>query len=368
MAKKLEDSNNVNKTEASIQTMIGPYRKWAGAQRRNGNTDNYNKGSGKGAPANNNNYNNDGGGGGKGASAGKNNNDDNNHDNGNGHGAATGGDYYNTKCNNNNNKDSGTEFTVKGKGKAKGKGAGYVPYPASKGKSKGKGKGDLLDGTAFEDGHIPMIDAFSDGNGKPLAQIHTDQSSMDMDNNVFLGDIPTTFWRGMNNRSVGPSAAIVRGTLLAMIAHDAKGELRARLRPKEIELPLSKDNKTQPKNATCLLCQLGDEDIHYTPKISNIAPPTAKYASLSTRIYKKIAPTLFPQVTTPKGYEEHIRSFLGKELLYSNVTPVKTMHKHDLQWKDEPQEAQLGWSHVQTDKLEEAIMRSGRNAPSFTET
>ena len=74
----LEDSNNVDKTKASIQTMIGPYRKWAGAQKRKGGTDYYNKGSGKGAPANNNNYNNgnnDGGGGGKGASVGKNNND-----------------------------------------------------------------------------------------------------------------------------------------------------------------------------------------------------------------------------------------------------------------------------------------------------
>ena len=47
MANKLEDSNNVNKTEANIQTMIGPYRKWAAAQRRNGYNDKYNKGSGK---------------------------------------------------------------------------------------------------------------------------------------------------------------------------------------------------------------------------------------------------------------------------------------------------------------------------------
>ena len=65
------------------------------------------------------------------------------------------------------------------------------------------------------------------------------------------------------------------------------------------------------------------------------------------------------------GYEEHIRAFLGKELLYPNVTPVKTLHKHDMQWKDEPQEVQLGWSHVHSAKLEEALKRSGRNGTFF---
>ena len=34
MAAKLNDSTNVAKTEHNIQTMIGPYKKWAAAQRR----------------------------------------------------------------------------------------------------------------------------------------------------------------------------------------------------------------------------------------------------------------------------------------------------------------------------------------------
>ena len=110
---------------------------------------------------------------------------------------------------------------------------------------------------------------------------------------------------------------------------------------------------------------MGDDDIIYMPKISNVAPPTAKYSSLSTRIYKTFNAAFFPQVTTTKGYEEHIRSFLGKELLYANVTPAKTLHKHDMQWKNEPQEVQLGWAHVQTAKLEAALQRSGQKGTFF---
>ena len=137
--------------------------------------------------------------------------------------------------NNNNNK-----------GKGKGKGAGYVPNPASKGKSKRKGKGiAFLDHVAFEDAHIPMMQGFPDAKGKPATQIHTNSASMDMELNVYLGDAATTMERVMKSRTVDPSAAIVQGIMPAMIAHDTDGLLRARLRPKEIQLPISKDQKTQ---------------------------------------------------------------------------------------------------------------------------
>ena len=158
MAKKLEDSYNVNKTEASIQTMIKPYRQWHGAQRRKKNI-NGNDGSGNDASANDNNY------------------------------------------NNTNNKGSGKGFTVvQNNNNNKGKGKGKGPNPTSNGESKGKGKAtSFLDGVAFEDACIPMIEAFSNGKGKHSTQIHTDNASMDMDNNVCLGDVATTIARGMKN-------------------------------------------------------------------------------------------------------------------------------------------------------------------------
>ena len=180
-AAKMENNTNANKTEADIQVMIKPYRQWSGSQRRkntdkNDNYYNNNKGSGKGASADGNDYNN-------------NNND------GSGNGAPTGG-YYNT-----NNKGSGKGFTVvqnSNNNKGKGKGKGLNPTP--KGKSKGKGKNAFLDGVSFEDAYIPMIEAFSNRKGKHATQIHTDEASMDMDNNVYLGDVATTMVRGMKTR------------------------------------------------------------------------------------------------------------------------------------------------------------------------
>ena len=132
-AAKMENNTNANNTEADIQVMIKPYRQWSGSQRRknigtdkNDNTDSFNY---------HNNFNDKGSG--KGASA-----------------------------SNTDNKGSGKGFTVvqnnnNNKGKGKGKGAGYSPNPTSKGKSKGKGKAtSFLDGVAFEDAFIPMIEAF----------------------------------------------------------------------------------------------------------------------------------------------------------------------------------------------------------------
>ena len=99
--------------------------------------------------------------------------------------------------------------TTTKRNKGKGKGG---PNPTPKGKSKGKGKTAFLDGVAFEDAYILMIEAFSNGKGKHSTQIHTDNASMDMDNNVYLGDVATTMVREMKNRSAGPSAAIVQST------------------------------------------------------------------------------------------------------------------------------------------------------------
>ena len=181
-----------------------------------------------------------------------------------------------------------------------------------------------------------------------------------MDNNGFMCGTSTLNldWP----KTSGPSAAMVPSAMAALEAHDVDGKMRKRFRPQEITVPLSEDENTPPVNTKVVICQLGDEDIVYKPKVCSIAPPIAKYSSLSTRIYKTFNATSFPQVTTTKVYEEHIRSFLGKELLYANITPVKTLHKHDIQWKNEPQEVQLGWAHVQ---VEAALQKSGQKGTFF---
>ena len=213
MAKALEELHVQAKLEAQLQNMIKPYRHWAGAQRRKPNDI-------------------------KNDATNKNNNNDNT-DKGTDKGSGKG---FTVVQNNNNNNN---------KGKGKGNGAGSVPYPASKGKSKGKGKGaSFLGDVSFEDAHIPMMQGFTNGQGKPVTQTHTNNASMDMDLNVYLGDAATTMTRGMKSRTVGPSAAIVQGSMPALIAHDTEGLLRARLRPKEIQLPVSKDQKSLPKNVT----------------------------------------------------------------------------------------------------------------------
>ena len=70
---------------------------------------------------------------------------------------------------------------------------------------------------------------------------------------------------------------------------------------------------------------------------------------------------MFPGILTQKGFKEHCANFMGEDILHLPSEPKKTMHKTDMYWKDQMQEVQMGWAHVNTTNLHNAFRKSSKN-------
>lgn len=160
-----------------------------------------------------------------------------------------------------------------------------------------------------------------------------------------------------------PLALLVPANLGVLQEKDAETCTLPRFRPTQVELPIAIDNKAVPITYKCVLLQLGTEDIAYHDTLISAPAPVRPSTPLSVRVYKSdFDPKMYADLgnKSSDSFRQLVTKVLGSDIIFDRINPQPTFRK-PVHLRGADDEEQGGVVHIHTNRLSEALRRSGRN-------